>query len=337
MRVLPAAVRDVGRATASLTLVLLAGVSSGQSRAPVGAAPPQAPDAVVLSDAFDGRRLLPVDNWWNRDISAAPVDPSSRAYIDAIGRTVRLHPDFGPPPYGIPYMSVSGSQPRVPVTFTAYGSQSDAGFEGQAGYPIPDAAKTTPGFIEGRFGDTSGDRHLIVVDRARFVLFELYATKWNASAARWEADSGAIFDLRSNHRRPDSWTSADAAGLAILPGLVRFDEVDSGRDITHAFRATIERTNGYVWPASHRAGNTAGALPLGARLRLKATTDLSRYPPEAQRIFRAMQRYGLIIADNGSSIYVSGSMDPRWAGVAMNPAFHSLHADDFDVVALGFK
>jgi len=301
--------------------------------------PPPAPTGpVTLNDAFGGRPLSPAGHWWTQDISAAPLDPSSNAYIDFIGPTRRLHPDFGPPPYGIPYVGVSGDQPRVPVTFVAYGSESDRGIGGLDGYPIPEEAKTRPNYIEGGTpgGGTSGDRHLLIVDRDRWLLYELYATRWNAGAGRWEAGSGAIFDLDSFARRPEGWTSADAAGLAILPGLVRYDEVMSG-EIRHAFRVTVRATNGYVWPASHRAGGTAGALPLGARLRLKASKDLSGFPPDLQRIFRAMQRYGLIVADNGSDMYISGAMDPRWNNDRLNPAFRALTAGDFEVVQLGWR
>jgi hypothetical protein len=295
--------------------------------------------SVILNDDFSGRALFPATNWWNEDISAAPVDPNSNAYITFVGPTRGLHPDFGPSPYGFPYVSVSGSQPRVPVTFVAYASESDSGFGGVAGYPIPDEARQLPNYIEGGTagGGTSGDRHLLIVDRDRFVLFELFATRWNAGASRWEADSGAIFDLSSDARRPDGWTSADAAGLAILPGLVRYEEAASGRDIRHAFRVTVRATNGYVWPASHQAGSTSSALPMGARLRLKASKDLSGYSPMLQRIFHAMQVYGLIVADNGSDMYISGGMDNRWNNSELNPAFGALKASDFDVISLGWR
>lgn len=294
---------------------------------------------MILNDNFGGRPLSPSGHWWSQDISGAPVDPASDTFIDFIGRTRGLHPDFGPPPYGIPYVSVGGSQPRLPVTFVEYGSESDSGIGGVTGYPIPEDAKLLPNFIEGGTpgGGSSGDRHLLIVDRDRWLLFELYATRWNASASRWEAGSGAIFDLNSLARRPEGWTSADAAGLSILPGLVRYEEAMSGREITHAFRVTVRATNGYVWPASHRAGSRSGALPMGARLRLKASKDLSGYPPHVQRIFRAMQRYGLIVADNGSDMYITGAMDSRWNNDQLNPAFSSLKAGDFEVVQLGWR
>ena len=281
---------------------------------------------------------FPGDNWWNVDISNAPVDPQSSAYIDFIGRTRTSHPDFGPPPYGIPYVTVSGSQARVPVTFVAYGSESDNGFPGDPGYPIPPAAATQPDFIEGDVpgGGSNGDRHLLVVDRDRWRLFELFATRWNGGAQRWEADSGAVFDLSSDARRPEGWTSADAAGLAILPGLVRYDEAIRG-PIGHALRVTVRATNGYVWPASHRAGSSSGALPMGGRLRLKQSKDLSSFPAYIRNIFRGMQTHGLIVADNGTDLYVTGSMDARWNNGELNPAFASLRADDFDVIQLGWR
>jgi hypothetical protein len=291
---------------------------------------------VQLNDDFGGRRLLPSDNWWNQDIRSAPLDPQSDAFISFIGRTRALHPDFGPPPYGIPYVAVGGGQERVPVAFVDYGDESDNGFGGERGYPIPDAAKTQPNFIEGgrAGGGNDGDRHLLIVDRDRWLLYELFAARWTGQ--RWEAGSGAVFDLSANARRPEGWTSADAAGLAILPGLVRYDEALRGT-VPHALRVTVSRTNGYTWPASHRAGSTNGALPMGARLRLKASKDLSPYPSYIQNIFRAMQTHGLIVADNGSDMYITGAMDSRWNNDELNPAFRGLTAADFEVVRLGWR
>jgi hypothetical protein len=304
------------------------------------AAPP------VLLEPLAGRQVFPVDNWWNQDISAAPVDTRSPQLIDWIsGRSAatptavrKLHPDFGPPPYGIPYVVVAGDQPRVSVTF-GYADESDTGVPGLTGYPVPDEARTTPNYIEGgeAGGGPSGDRHLLVIDRDRWLLYETFATTWNAQSSRWEAGSGAIFNLASNTRRPEGWTSADAAGLAIFPGLVRYDEVFGSAEITHAFRVTTRATNGYVWPASHRAGSNTSAPPLGARLRLKASKNISAFTPEVQRIFRAMKRYGLIVADNGSDMYISGTMDARWNNDVLNPAFRALTADDFDVIQLGWQ
>jgi len=243
-----------------------------------------------LAEDFGGRSLFPSDNWWNVDISNAPVDPQSSAYIDFIGRTRTSHPDFRPPPYGLPYAGVSGTQARVPVTFVAYGSESDSGVGGESGYPIPPIAATQAGYIEGGVpgGGSSGDRHLLVVDRDRWRLFELFAARWNSGAQRWEADAGAIVDLSSDARRPDGWTSADAAGLAILPGLVRYDEAVRGA-LGHAMRVT------------------------------------------------GMQTHGLIVADNGSDLYVTAATDVRWNNGELNPAFGSLRADDFEVIQLGCR
>lgn len=304
------------------------------------------PLAPVLNDPLTGRQVFPATNWWNLDISRAPVDSRSAQLIAWIsGRTTagstavrRLHPDFGPPPYGIPYVVVSGDQPRVPLTFVEYGSESDAGSPGLPGYPIPPEAQSQPHYIEGDVigGGTSGDRHLLVVDRDRWLLYESYATRWNTSLSRWEAGSGAVFDLSSNGRRPEGWTSADAAGLAIFPGLLRYDELAGSGDITHALRVTTRGSNGHVWPASHSAGSNASAPPLGARLRLKASRDISSFTPQVQKIFRAMKRYGLIVADNGSDMYIGGTMDARWNNDVLNPAFAALTADDFEVIQYGW-
>jgi hypothetical protein len=293
--------------------------------------------AQLLGD-LQGRPLFPSDNWWNQDISGAPVDPASLAYISSNGASTRMHPDFGPPPYGLPYIVVGRNQPRVVIASFKYASESDAGVPGEApGYPIPDEARTVSGYVEGAVpgGGDSGDRHMLIVDRDRWLLYELYAAKWNAKANSWEAGGGAIFDLSSNARRPEGWTSSDAAGLAVLPGLVRYDEVYGPGPIRHAFRVAMDYTRGYVWPASHSAGSTPGALPLGARLRLKASVDLSGYTPALQKIFQAMKTYGLIVADNGGNLFVTGTMDPRWNNDELNPAFHGLHLSDFEVIELG--
>jgi hypothetical protein len=333
------------RARTAHLLIVFALFASGCSREPSPTTPRISPGAgeiaagPVLLEDFSSRQVFPPGNWWNLDIRQAPLDPQSAAMIAWIGETRQVHPDFGPPPYGIPYIGVGGEQPLLPVFFSPYGSQSDAGAPGQPpGYPIPDQARTQPNWIEGGVagGGTSGDRHLIVIDRDRWLLFETWATRWDPADLRWEAGSGATFDLASNDRRPEGWTSADAAGLAIFPGLVRVDELLSPLPIRHAFRVTVRATNGYVWPASHQAGNTAGAPPMGTRLRLKASVSLAGYPPEIQKIFQAMKTYGLIVADNGTDLYVTGTMDPRWDNDVLNPAFHSLHASDFEVIQLGW-
>ena len=294
--------------------------------------------------------LFPPDNWWNFNIASAPVDVASAAYVSFIGPTKGLHPDFGgnasagsAQVYGFPYAVVDGTTPLRSVQFQ-YADESD-GVDHVTNrsipfYPIPDEAISQAHWIEsGEPGNvdlrSSSDRHLLIVDRDRRYLYELYNVFYDGS--QWQAGSGAFFDLNTNGRRPNGWTSADAAGLAILPGLVRYDEAFGSAEITHAFRVTVRSTNGYVYPASHRAGSTSGALPMGARLRLKASRDLSGYTPEVQRIFRAMQRYGLIVADNGSDMYVSGTYDTRWNNDVLNPAFRSLTASDFDVIKLGLQ
>lgn len=292
--------------------------------------------------------IFPANNWWNLDISAAPVDPNSAAYISFIGPTRSAHPDFGGEAspgsveiYGFPYIVVDSTTPKVAVNFE-YWDESDGvtlpGNNSYPFYPIPIEAATQRHWVEGGAPGnidqrSSSDRHLLIVDRDARHLYELYNVFFDGT--RWHAGSGAFFDLNANHRRPDGWTSADAAGLAILPGLVRYDEVYGAGEITHALRVTVRATNGYVYPASHRAGSTTGALPMGARLRLKSTKDLSAFPAAAQKIFRAMQKYGLIVADNGSDLYVSGTFDTRWNNAVLNPAFRALRASDFEVITLG--
>ena len=291
--------------------------------------------------------LFPPTNWWNLDISTAPVDPASASYIAFIGAGRGMHPDFGGDAggqdiYGFPYAVVDSAVPKQTVQFL-YSDESDGVNHttdtSYPFYPIPSEAITQPRWIEGGPPGnvdlrSSSDRHLLIVDRDHRYLYELYNVFYDGS--QWHAGSGAFFDMNANARRPDGWTSADAAGLAILPGLVRYDEAFGSGEIRHAFRVTVRATNGYVYPASHRAGSTAGALPMGARLRLKASRDLSGFPPEAQKMFRAMQRYGLIVADNGSDLYVSGTYDPRWDNGVLNPAFRALTANDFEVITLGY-
>ena len=294
--------------------------------------------------------LFPSNNWWNVDISTAPVDPNSANFISFIGGSTGLHPDLGgdvdpdvpsnPETYGMIFFTVPGTQPLEPVTFVEYGDQSDAGAPGRPpGYPIPVEARTQAKWIEGGWPatQTGGDRHMLIVDRDHRILFELYHARWNAGLSRWEAGSGAIFRLDANDRRPETWTSADAAGLAILPGLIRYDEAFGADPIRHAFRMTVDPTHGYAFPASHDAGDTNGALPMGARLRLKASKDISGYAPEVRKIFQAMKTYGLIVADNGSDMYIGGTYDTRWNNDVLNPAFSSLKASDFEVIQLGWQ
>jgi hypothetical protein len=257
-----------------------------------------------------------------------------------------MHPDFGgdsspsPEIYGMPYIVVPGTQPLEQVAFD-YADESDPGAPGRpAGYPIPAEAISQGKWIEGGYpgnATVGGDKHMLIADRDHRVLFETFNTRFNVVAQSWEAGSGAVFPLDANLRRPDTWTSADAAGLAILPGLVRYDEVAGTDPIRHAFRVTLRASNGYVYPASHRAGSNASALPFGARLRLKASKDLSTFPPQAQKIFQAMKTYGLIVADNGSDLYVQGTYDARWDNGSLNPAFSRIVASDFEVLQLGWQ
>lgn len=323
----------MGRLAFTFSLITLASATLAQAPERGGVLPQPLP-------------LFPPSNWWNADISKAPVDANSAAYVADIGASRGMHPDFGgdsgdssSPIYGMPYVIVSGSQPLVPVTFD-YADESDAGAAGRPlGYPIPEEAKTQQKWIEGGLagGDANadGDRHLLLVDRDNRILYELYALHWMGT--RWTAGSGATFPLDSNTRRPEGWTSADAAGLAILPGLIRYDEAYGSLPIAHAFRVTVRHTNGYVFPASHRAGSTNGALPMGARLRLKSSKDISAFPEPLRRIFQAMKTYGLIVADNGSDLYVTGTYDPRWDNEVLNPAFAAIKASDFEVVQLGWQ
>jgi hypothetical protein len=324
--------------------------------------PAQALDSIAGGALPDALPLFPANNWWNLDISGWPVDPHSANYIAFInnGGTRRLHPDLGGDAstpqdpyatYGMPYAVVSGvtSSDLVAVDFL-YWDESD-GVDLTTGksfpfYPIPPAATSQPYWIEG--GDpgnvdlrSSQDRHFLIVDADGNYLYELYNVYYNPTQKKWYAGSGAFFDMNTNDHRPDTWTSADAAGLAILPGLIRHDEVydPNSADIGHAFRVTVRSTNGYVYPASHRAGSTSGALPMGARLRLKASVDVNQraVDPNARKIFRAMQKYGLIVADNGSDMYITGTYDTRWDNGVLNPAFAALTAGDFEVIQLGYN
>lgn len=249
-----------------------------------------------------GCRLLPADNTLHRDISADPLDPRSGAYVAAIGAGLDLHPDFGSnPAYGIPYAVVPVDQPRVPIHFDAYPRESDPG-----PYPIPRDAP-----VEG--AGQSGDRHVLVVQSGACRLYELYNARLEAGGG-WTAGSGAAWDLNSNALRPAGWTSADAAGLPILPLLVRYDEVKAGL-IDHAIRFTVLRTQAaYIRPASHYASSSRdpNLPPMGLRLRLRATFDISGYPPDDRVILVAMKRFGLIVADNGSNWFFQGASDPRW-------------------------
>ena len=270
--------------------------------------------------------IFPKDNPWNRRVDRLPVHPRSDAIVRSIGRAEGLHPDFGSGTWqgsriGIPFTTVPRDQKRVPVSFR-YASESDRG-----PYPIP---KDAP--IEGgRRSD--GDRHVIVVERGRCKLYELFAAYPRDGGARWRAGSGAIWDLRSNRLRPKGWTSADAAGLPILPGLARFSEVRRG-EIDHALRFTVSRTRrAYVYPARHFASElTSRNLPaMGQRLRLKAGFDISPYPRQVRVILRALKRYGMMVADNGSDWFISGAPHPKWNNDALH-RLHEIEGRHFEVV-----
>jgi hypothetical protein len=282
--------------------------------------PPPVTTAPRSGPTIGGCPVFPASNPWNQDISHAAIDPHSAAYVARIDSSRQfLHPDFGSnPSYGIPVVVVPGSQPRVPITFTAYGAESDPG-----PYPMPLNAPVEQG----------SDRHALAVDTGDCHLYELYQAQRLGSG--WSAASGAVFDLRSNALRPDTWTSADAAGLPILPGLARYDEVASGV-INHALRFTVAETqNGFIHPATHQAGvANASDPPMGARFRLKASFDLSSYHGESLVILTALKRYGMMVADNGSSWFVSGATDPRWKDSDLNQ-LKSVPGNAFEAVSTG--
>ena len=257
--------------------------------------------------SLNGFVPFPSDNAWNQDISQASVDPNSDAIINFIGATVPLHPDFGAGLYqgstiGIPYVVVSGD-PFVNIKFTAYGSESDPG-----PMPVPHKAP-----IEGYPHPGDGDRHVLVLDRDNCWLYELYHS-YAQKDGSWKANSAAVWDLLNDEQRPYTWTSADAAGLPVFAGLARYDEVASGQ-IQHALRFTLQYSReAFTPPASHWAPNSTNTLaaPMGMRLRLKASYDISSFPAQAQVILAALKQYGMIMADNGSSMYISGDPDNRW-------------------------
>jgi hypothetical protein len=281
-----------------------------------------------INASLEGRRPFPDDNPWNTPIDTRPVDPNSAALIASIGLTKGLHPDFGADynggPFGIPYIVVSGSTPRVPVAFD-YADESDPG-----PYPIPAGAP-----IEGGAA-SSGDRHVLIVDKDAWKLYELYAA-YPAGSSGWTAGSGAIFDFNSNGLRPAGWTSADAAGLPVFPGLVRYDEVVGQGAILHALRFTVVQSrHGYILPARHYASSdtSANRPPMGMRVRLKTGFDISGFPPTARVILQALKTYGMIVADNGSDWYISGAPDPRWSDDELN-ALKSVQGSNFEVVEMG--
>ncbi len=285
-----------------------------------------APAGVFENGGTIACALFPADNIWNRPVDTLPVDSNSAAYIDSIGAAAGVHPDFGSgtwagEPIGIPYVTVPGTQPKVPIRFVEFGDESDPG-----PYPIPPDAP-----IEGGARST-GDRHVLVLDRDNCLLYELYHA-YPQTDGGWHAGSGAIFKLRAHALRPAGWTSADAAGLPILAGLVRYDEVAAG-EIRHALRVTVPQTRrAYVWPARHFASSLTDSSypPMGQRFRLRAGFNISGFSSEVQVILRALQKYGTIVADNGTAWYLSGAPDERWN----NDMLHELgrvHGSDFEAV-----
>ncbi len=294
---------------------------------PAGPPPPGGDPDLGPGASLHGRRPFPNDNPWNTVVDQAPVAANSDVLIASIGAGTALHPDFGADynggPFGIPYVVVDHQTSGVPVTFD-YADESDPG-----PYPIPRGAP-----IEGG-SNASGDRHVLVVDRESWKLYELFSAY--PAGSGWQAGSGAIFDLNSNALRPAGWTSADAAGLPIFPGLVRYDEVVEQGEILHALRFTVRFTRrAYLSPARHYASSDTSSSrpPMGLRVRLKAGFDLSSYPASAQVVLRALKTYGMILADNGSDWFLSGAPDARWDDDELN-TLKQLRGADFEVVQTG--
>jgi hypothetical protein len=311
-------------ATRTTTATATRTITSTPSHTPtVTATPPPSGSGPSIG----GCPVFPADNIWNRRIDSLPVDASSAAYVNTIGSSTGLHPDFGSGlwdggPIGIPFVTVPGTQPFVAIDFIWYGDESDPG-----PYPIPPDAP-----IEGGSSST-GDRHVLVVDTGNCTLYELYYG-WPQADGSWQAGSGAVFDLTSNALRPAGWTSADAAGLPILPGLVRYDEVASG-SVNHALRFTVPATRqAYVWPARHYASSSTDPTrpPMGQRFRVKAGFNTSGFSPANQVILTALKTYGMFIADNGSSWYLSGVPDDRWNNDDLHNLQTGVHGSDFEAV-----
>ncbi len=297
---------------------------------PTGTGSTSPTSAVGAQPSIAGCPVFPADNAWNRDISAAPVHALSAGYIASMGSGTALHPDWsstsqnGGNGYGIPITLVPGTQPKVPITFVDYPSEADPG-----PYPIPSNVA-----IEGPPGATSGDRHGIILDQASCYLYEVYILA--KSSAGFQGSVGAIWHLKENWSRPRGWTSADAAGLPILPGLVRYEEVAAG-EIRHALRFTAALTQrGFIAPASHFASSSTDANrpPMGLRVRLKASVDISGYPARMQVILRALKKYGMFMADNGSNWFLTGAPDSRWDDNEI-ATLKALHGSDFEAVDTG--
>jgi hypothetical protein len=352
--------RDRRTALAALSAMFLAacgGAGDAAAPPPVGGAPSPAPApspspspapasihygafataALGNGAALNGSVAFPADNAWNTDISGAAIDPNSDALIASIGLGTGLHPDFGAgllggAPIGIPYVVVAGSQAKVSITFTAYGAESDAG-----PYPVPATAPVEGGSA----ASNTGDRHVLVIDRDNNRLYELDDAHANADGS-WNAAGGAVFHLDSDAVRPTAqpgWTSADAAGLPIFPGLARFEEAALGPGgILHALRFTVQNTRrAWVPPASHFASSntSANVPPMGMRVRLKASYAIAaNFSVETRALLTAMQTYGLIVADNGSNWFVSGAPDDRWDNNALVSELRQVQGQDFEVIRM---
>lgn len=269
-----------------------------------------------------GCPMFPPDNPWNRDVSNDPVDPNSDNLVASIGVTRTLHPDFGSNlTYGIPYTLVPSSQISVPVVFTAYGPESDPG-----PYPIPANAPIESGT----------DAHVLVAQSDTCRLFEIGNASKDHSGSGWHASGGAIFNFNSNALRPDCWTSADAAGLPILPGLVRYDEVQSG-EIKHAVRFTVVNSRrAFIHPATHYASadSNSNLPPMGMRVRMKASYNINSFTGNSKIILMALKKYGMFVADNGSNWYISGSTDGRWNDTDLNQ-LKTVPGSAFEVLQMG--
>ncbi len=287
------------------------------------------PDLGVVA-RMRGYRPFPTTNPWNLDIAKSRVDPNSDALIASIGAGKGLHPDFfsnydGKGPMGMPYLVVAGTEPKVPVKFT-YVGESDPG-----PYPIPLNAP-----IEGG-PNGDGDRHVLVIDRDNLKLYELFRAFPDPAAGHWKADSGAVWDLKSNADRPLGWTSADAAGLPVFPGLIRYDEVEHFGAIPHAIRFTCVRTRrAFVHPARHFASSRTdpNLPPMGMRVRLKGNYDIAKFPPQARIILTALKTYGMILADNGGDWFMTGCPSPKWDDAQIE-TLKRVKGRDLEVVRMG--
>ncbi|MFO0951467.1 MAG: hypothetical protein U0835_10015 [Isosphaeraceae bacterium] len=323
--------RELSRRAFHARAALLAGLGLTAPRRGLaqGSGKTAKPGPTGVGAPLGTRRVFSPADPWNTPVASAPVDRNSARILRRLGLNKPLHPDFGTvyngAPNGIPYVVVPGNQPKVPVTFT-YADESDPG-----PYPIPPDAP-----IEGG-PNGEGDRHVLVVDRDNWKLYELFNARKNPDGNGWSASSGAVFDLTTNTFRPAGWTSADAAGLPIFPGLVRYEEVVSHGVVRHAFRFTVVKTRrAYVAPARHFASRDTGddLLPMGARVRLKASYDVRRFPPQARVILQTLQNYGMLVADNGGDWFLGGAPDPRWDDEQL-ATLKNVKVADFEVVRMG--